>query len=157
MQLINLVSPFTFGVNSLDLGQIKYNFALRHYLTSFGTDLAVYNYFSYRKINIIFTTHFYKNYYKTWPGFEFSLVDIELFKGRLLLNSDTHVFYQPSGLLFFSGMPDFGYSLSTDIDLKIWPHWYLKIGLMTKTKGWVPGIVEQDKANSIYAGLRMNF
>lgn len=153
MQLVNFISPFLLGINSIKIGQTKYNFAFRYFLTSFGTDMTIYNYLQRNKLNLIIATHFYKNYDNVFPGLELQIIDYSLWSGKVLLNTDTQVFTQPKDFSYTTSSAMTGISTISDISLKTLKNTYLKVGIMAKTKGWIPGIVQQDGAFSITFGI----
>jgi hypothetical protein len=58
-QFANYISPMMFGFRSLPLGHtdIRWNFAFRHLLTSFGTDLSFKVFLNINTLNFIVVYH----------------------------------------------------------------------------------------------------
>jgi len=157
MQILNIISPFTIGINKINIGSLKYNFAFRYYLSSFGTDIAFYNYFKVNKLNLIIAPHFYKNYNKLFTGFELEVFDLTFFSNKVLLNSNFQLFSQPKDLYFFANTKFLGYSIKANLNVEIYKNLYLQLGLINKSRGWVAGIVFQDKIFSFYSGISLRF
>ncbi len=153
MQLINFLSPFLLNVKGFNIGQTRYNFAFRYFLTSFGTDLAIYNYLQHNKLNLVIGTHLYKNYYNVFPGLEIHFMDYNLWSNKLFVSSDIQVFTQPKDFNFTTASLMFGLSTNTQISIKIHKHIHIRLGILAKSKGWVPGVVQQDKAFNILASI----
>ncbi len=153
MQLVNFVSPFLFNINGFKLGKIKYNFAFRYFLTSFGSDFVLYNYIQHNKLNFVIGSHFYKNYHNLFTGIELLINGLDLISNNILLNADLQVFTQPKDLSFTTTKSMLGISSNLELNIRLSKRAYISLNLLGKTKGWVPGVVEQSKAINLLGGL----
>ena len=157
MQLINFISPFLLNINGFTYGQLKFNFAFRYFLTSFGSDLTIHNYLKTNRLNLIISTHFFHNYNKTFPGLELQVVDYSFFHKHLILNTDFQIFAQPKNFDFHTQEPMFGSSATINMGIKALPHTFIRLGITAKTKGWVAGIVQQTETLNGFLGLTYRF
>jgi hypothetical protein len=162
LSLLNYVSPMLYGFNSFPLGNsgIDGNFALRHYLTSFGTDIPVQILLKRRPFNMIFTYHSYTNYEHYFPAVEAELLDFPvrfmpnfglLFSPRVLLGM------QPKDQVFMTGEPEFLGLLGCRVDFAVSKHFFPYIDMSIKTDGWIAGNEYLERNISIKAGLSMRF
>ena len=76
-QFINYVSPMMFMFRSLPLpnSDIRWNFAFRHILTSFGTDLSFNFFLKIDKFNFVVINHSYQNYEHYFTALEVEMID----------------------------------------------------------------------------------
>ncbi len=153
-QLTNLVSPFLFGINRIHMGKIDYNFAFRHFLTSFGWDLAIYNFIQKQNLKLLITPHLFSNYYRFFPGLEGEIQDISLLNNRALITPRLMLFLQPDNLDFYSHLSRPGLFLGINTSVRLNKHFYLQADFDLKTAGWVPGIVNQNKGFDFRLGIR---
>lgn len=158
LDLINLASPMSFGFTRFRLanaenGAYYGNFALRHYLTSFGDDISLDLYLQAPWGNLYTTLHSYNNYDHHFGGLEVGLVDFPLLDNRLLLGGTLMGWVQPKDHLFrtsegaFGGLVKARASYSTRY---VAP--YLEVGW--KSNGWVAGNVNLNDGFFMKAGLR---
>lgn len=168
VDLINCISPMMIGIARFDLGQrwngtLYGNFALRHYLTSFGDDNSIELLFQHIQpgcypLNAFVVLHNYNNYKHPFAGLEVGMVDLPLCRGRLLLSTKLHGWLQPDD--FFSSQTRPGGCLSLRLAANIRkdnnPYAlcipYIEVGY--KSAGWVAGNVYLDKTALVNAGIR---
>ena len=168
VDFINCVSPLMFGISRFDLGErwggrLYGNFALRHYLTSFGDDNSVELLFQLLRaerhpLNGYLVLHNYNNYRHPFVGLEAGIVDMPLWDGRLLLSSNLHGWLQPENFLASKGR--WGGSATLRLAVNLWrggSHYafcipYVEVGY--KTQGWVAGNVYLEATPIVNAGLR---
>jgi hypothetical protein len=78
LQILNLISPHMFFINSIKLNQnLRFNFGLFHYLTSFGYDAGSNFFVDYKHNKIFFALHNYHNLNNSFYGIEAQLIDKE--------------------------------------------------------------------------------
>lgn len=168
VDLINCLSPLMIGISRFDLGdhwggRLYGNFALRHYLTSFGDDNSLELLFQLLRperhpLNAYLVLHNYNNYQHPFAGLEVGLVDLPLWEGRLLLSPNLHGWLQPETFLTSQARPGGSVTLRLAANLKQGsdPYAlcipYLEVGY--KTQGWVAGNVYLDASPLLNAGLR---
>lgn len=142
LQYLNFISPFLIGVNRIKLNDhTAFNFAVRHYLTSFGQDATVDFMLDRNNKNWMLSLHAYQNKDGFFPGIEVGNHSLRFpvksknlevtTRGMLWLQPDGQEFYttkaQPGGLLQLRvGIP-FGKTFSAYAETE------------AKTAGWVAG------------------
>jgi hypothetical protein len=150
-----------YGVNSFPLGKtgIEWNFALRHYLTSFGSDTPVQILAKSAPFNMLFTWHNYQNYDNYFPAIEAELKDFPLRLGGLGLYLSPRILVgmQPAGQEFMTADPEFLGLLGLRADFGISKHFLPYIDLTAKTDGWVAGNEYLEAGASVRLGLSMRF
>lgn len=140
MQYLNFISPFLIGIDRIQLSEdTEFNFALRHYLTSFGYDLTSDFFIRHKDKNYLISLHKYTNKNGSYPGLELSVPYYQhnWKKKRLDIEQGIMLWMQPS--YFYSTNAKFGAQLSATARLSInnWLGYY--ISAEGKTKGWVAG------------------
>ena len=156
------------GIPRFDLGEhwggrLYGNFALRHYLTTFGDDNSLELLFQLLRhekhpLNAYLVLHNYNNYQYPFAGLEIGIVDMPLWEGRLLLSSNLNGWLQPE--TFFSRQAQPGGSVTLRVAANLrnddTPYAlcipYIELGY--KTPGWVAGNVYLDASPLLNAGLR---
>jgi hypothetical protein len=161
LQFLNYVSPMMFGIRSIPLGDSGYygNFAMRHYLTSFGYDISAQVYLKKSPFNMIFTYHSYLNYENYFPAIEAELVDYPLAMGKLQMYLSPRVLIgiQPKDQVFKTDRAEFLGLLGLRTDFNVSRHFLPYIDFAFKTNGWVAGN-EFLKANaSVRLGVSLRF
>jgi hypothetical protein len=159
LQMINFLSPMMFGIKSLPMGEFDGNFAMRHYLTSFGMDISAQVYLKKSPFNMIFTYHSYVNYENYFPAIEAELVDYPLALGKLkaYLSPRVLIGMQPKNQVFKTASPEFLGLLGLRADFNVSKHFLPYIDFAVKTNGWVAGN-EFLKANaSVRLGASFRF
>jgi hypothetical protein len=161
LQFLNYVSPMMFGIRSIPLGDSGFsgNFAMRHYLTSFGYDISAQVYLKKAPYNMIFTFHNYVNYQNYFPAIEAELIDYPFSIGKLDLYLSPRVLIgmQPKGQVFKTASPEFLGLLGLRADFNVSRHFLPYIDFVFKTNGWVAGN-EFLKANaSVRLGISLRF
>ncbi|MBP5189538.1 MAG: hypothetical protein J6031_01330 [Bacteroidales bacterium] len=168
VDLLNCISPLMIGISRFDLGdhfggRLYGNFALRHYLTSFGDDNNIELLFQLlrserRPLNTYVVLHNYNNYRHPFGGLEIGVVDLPLWSGRLLISSNLHGWVQPEDFRTSRAFP--GGSATLRLAANLWNTGncyalcipYIEVGY--KTRGWVAGNVYMESTPMLNAGLR---
>jgi hypothetical protein len=157
LQILNFVSPHMFFVNSIKLNQnLRFNFSLFHYLTSFGYDVGS-NFFVEHKDNkIFFAFHNYHNLNNNFYGIETQLIDkaYKIGNKTVLLTPSVHLWTQPKNLEFRTSEAVFGGKVEIIASTKLGKIWQPYITVSAKTKGWVAGDVYQGSNLSGRFGIR---
>jgi hypothetical protein len=161
LQFLNYISPMMVGIRSIPLGDSGFygNFAMRHYITSFGYDISAQVYLKKSPYNIIFTLHNYANYRNWFPAVEAELIDYPFNIGKLELFLSPRVLIgmQPKGQVFKTVSPEFLGLLGLRADFNISKHFLPYVDFSFKTNGWVAGD-EFLKANaSVRLGVSLWF
>jgi hypothetical protein len=151
LQLTNLLSPFIFGKNAFYLNSgIKFNFALRHILTSFGYEIVAQSFIKGHS-NFIFSLHLYKNKHLTLPGFDFELYRQKAGKNTYI-TFNTILGLQPKNLLFYDkNFQALGY-VNLQIE-KYFRNFGIYSGLSFKTQGWIQGETYQTASANFRFGF----
>jgi hypothetical protein len=143
LSYLNYVSPLLFGFRSFPLGNSGFegNFALRHYLTSFGTDITISVFLKKKPFNMAFTYHNNQNYENYFPAIEAELVDYPLHIGKLemLLSPRVLIGMQPKDQEFRTNSPEFMGLFGLRVDYMASKHVFPYLDFSVKTRGWVAG------------------
>jgi len=161
LQFLNYLSPMMFGIRSIPLGDsgLDGNFAMRHYLTSFGFDVSAQAYLKKSPYNMVFTLHNYINYQNWFPAVEAELIDYPYNIGKLELLFSPRVLIgmQPKDQVFKTSTPEFLGLLGLRADFNVTKHFLPYVDLAFKTNGWVAGN-EFLRANaSVRIGASLRF
>jgi hypothetical protein len=160
--LINFVSPAMFGIRSIPLGKSgggSWNFALRHYYTSFGTDSLIDFYLKWKEYKFKFAFHNYINYENYFPAIEAAMIDypVKIAGLNLLVSPRVMAGMQPKDQQFKTSVPEFFGLLGLRTDIPVSKNIYIFCDLSAKTAGWVAGN-EAIKGNvSIAVGISARF
>lgn len=150
LQFINLASPFLIGINAIKLNNnIKFNFALHHYLTSFGYSFNS-QIFLKSHDNYLIDFYLFKNKNLLLPGIGF-----EIYKHKLknaFITYKTFLALEPSDLKYF----DNSFSPTGNVSI-MYEHFFhnygLYFGLNFKSKGWIPGELCQTSCANFNFGF----
>ncbi len=163
LQYLNLLSPAMFGFSTIKLkttekGSYYGNFAVRHLLTSFGTDISTNIMYQSPTRNYFFAYHHYQNYTTALPGIEMEIIDEPIkIKGKtILLSPKVMLWLQPKDQLFKTAQSEFGGLIGVSANYPLSKRIYLNIGISGKTNGWVMGNMYLKSNFSAIAGLRIN-
>jgi len=159
LQMLNFLSPMMFGIKSLPMGEFDGNFAIRHYLTSFGYDISAQVYLKKRPFNMVFILHNYANYANWFPAIEAELVDYPYNIGKLAMFLSPRVLIgmQPKGQVFKTGSPEFLGLLGLRIDFIVHKIIFPYLDFTVKTKGWVAGNEYLNANASVRLGVSFRF
>lgn len=155
-QLVNYFSPHLLGIRRIRLGKDMWgNFALRHYLTSFGDDFNIDLFFKHRTNNIYAVIHRYSNQNQRFGGVECQLIDkpIRVAKHPLLLTLRSMAWSQPQDQSFFANKGQLGGLAGVQIRTGAGKVWQPYVETEMKTAGWVAGHPYLDANVSVRAGL----
>jgi len=142
MQYLNFLSPFMLGIHRIHLnGETSFNFALRHYLTSFGYDLTADFFLNLKGKDYLVALHGYRNKERFLPGIEMELPAIHVWKlsdtQYWILYPAAVLWLQPGSFYSRSGHPGGLVRLRAAYPLN--SRWRLNATFEGKTKGWVAG------------------
>ena len=159
-QWANILSPMMLGVRSIDLGPngLKGNFAFRHNLTSFGTDMSLSVLLKNSDFNRVFTYHNYRNYKHFFPAIESERLDYPVSIGnniKMFLSYRLMVGIQPKEQSFTTSKCDFFGLIGGRADFRINDTFYPYLELSSKTEGWVAGNEFLNDNTNIRAGLSL--
>jgi hypothetical protein len=161
LQYLNYLSPMMFGIRTLPLGENgdEINFAMRHYLTSFGADIAAQVFLKIRPFNMAFTLHNYMNYQNYFPAVEAELVDFPLTIGKLdfFLSPRVLIGMQPQGQTFKTANPEFLGLFGLRVDFIAHRNIFPYIDFTAKTNGWVAGNEYLEANASVRMGVSLRF
>jgi hypothetical protein len=151
-----------FGIRSIPLGKTgggSWNFALRHYYTSFGTDSSIDFYLKQNKYKWKFAVHNYINYEHYFPAVEAELIDypVRIHGIELLVSPRVMAGAQPKDQQFKTGAPEFFGLLSLRTDVPISNNFYIFYDVTVKTAGWVAGNEDVKRSASIKLGISARF
>ncbi len=142
--LLNFADLNLFGIDELG-SKFKYNFSLRHHMTSFGYMLGANVFFKNEKVSGLFSPKFYRNKDHSYPGAE-----LELRNNWAWVKLGA--WQQPANQLYADDQKKLGGLL----EMQVTPLFnnfqpYLKISM--KSEGWVAGNLYLDKNVSLWLGL----
>lgn len=159
MQYLNLISPFMIGVNRIRLNDhTAFNFAVRHYLNSFGYDLTTDLFLELRNKQYLFAFHGYRNKNLFLQGVELSFPSLKIKnskKDNWTFQPALMIWMQPQDFYSDKGKP--GGLLRLKADRKLNNSWRIFGTLESKTRGWVAGNPFLQSNVSIRAGLSARF
>jgi hypothetical protein len=162
LSFLNYFSPLYYGFNSFPLGKtgIEWNFALRHYLTPFGSDVPAQILLKKAPFNMLFTYHSYQNYSNYFPAIEAELVEFPLQftpKFGLLLSPRVLLGIQPKDQQFKTSDPEFLGLLGLRVDFGLSRHVLPFVDFSAKTGGWIAGDEYLESNVSFKAGVSLRF
>jgi len=142
-QFINYVSPMMFMFRSLPFpnSDIRWNFAFRHFLTSFGTDLSFNVFLNIDKFNLAVIYHSYQNYEHYFPALEIEMIDFPILIKEFCLYFTPRLSFgiQPKAQDFFTSEIEFFGLIGSRFDFQIAKNWLPYFEFTAKTDGWVAG------------------
>lgn len=157
LDIFNFISPMMFGFERFRLGKGDYygNFAFRHYINSFGSDVALDLYFQapQHKLNLYSTIHTYHNAGNHFGGLELGLIDLPLLNDRMQVGGVVMGWVQPKDMLFKTAEGTFGGLVKARVNYHgrvVSP--YAELGW--KSSGWVAGNANLGSGPFCRAGLR---
>lgn len=158
LSFLNLIDPFLFGrdefkgIGLFGETEANYNFKLRHDLASFGNSISSQFFYDSYLIKSHATLFLFQNYKHTFPGLEVNLLDVALssnwtvdIRGQIWQQPRDFLFDTSSGVVGGLGGVKFAYSGLGRL------HPYFNI--IGKTRGWVSGIVDQDRSLETILGF----
>jgi hypothetical protein len=161
LQILNYLSPMMLGIRTIPFGDTGFegNFALHHYLTSFGMDISAHVFLKKAPFNMVFILHNYANYEHYFPAIEAELVDYPLTIGKL------HMFFSPRILIgmqpqeqkFKTASSEFLGLFGLRVDFMTHKNIFPYIDFAAKTDGWVAGNEFLDSNVSIRLGVSLRF
>ena len=161
LSYLNYASPLLYSFNSFELGDsgFLWNFALHHYLTSFGGDVSATMFLKKGAFNMAFALHNYFNYQNYFPAVEAELVDYQLNLGKLgfLLSPRVIIGMQPKDQVFKTSSPEFLGLFGLRVDYMASRHFLPYLDFIVKTDGWVAGNEYLSSSASVRLGVSMRF
>jgi hypothetical protein len=159
---LNIFSPMLYGFNAFALGPSGFeaNFALHHYITSFGSDVPVQVFLRKAPFNMLFTYHSYQNYSGYFPAVEAELFEFPLRltpKFGLLLSPRALLGVQPKNQEFRAADPEFLGLFGLRADFATGKHLLPFIDFSVKTAGWVAGNEYLGTNASVKLGVSMRY
>lgn len=160
-QFASYISPMLFGFSNLPFGKsdMRWNFAFRHFLTSFGTDLSFNFFLKADKYNLVFNYHSYQNYANYFPAIEVEMIDFPINRNNfgMYLSPRIALGIQPKDQVFFTSEKDFFGLIGSRFDFRVAKNWFPYFEIVAKTKGWVAGNEYLGKNVSCRMGLSARF
>jgi hypothetical protein len=138
---------------------IRWNFAFRHFFTSFGTDLSFRFFMGMDNLNFIATYHNYQNYKHIFPAIEFEIVDYPVQIGNLgmYVSPKLIIGMQPKEQNFFTSEAEFFWLFGSRVDFQLHKHWLPYMEFAVKTNGWVSGNEYLGKNINCKIGISARF
>jgi hypothetical protein len=142
LQYLNFISPSMIGINRIKIGDnTGFNFATRHYLTSFGNDINLDLFIDHRSKMWLVGLHAYQNKEKLFPGLELQRQGLITPLGKRELITDLRAMFwmQPKDESFYAldGKAGGLIQFRTHFSLSRYLSFYLDCE--AKTNGWVAG------------------
>jgi hypothetical protein len=159
--MVNYLSPMMFGFRSLPFGDtdIRWNFAFRHFLTSFGTDLSFEMLVNIEKFNFVAAYHNYQNYEHIFPAIEIEMVDYPVKVKNMNMYISPHIMagIQPKQQGFRTSEAEFFGMIGSRADFQITRQWLPYIEVTAKTNGWIAGNEFMESNISTKLGISARF
>ncbi len=161
MQYLNFISPFMIGINRININKhTAFNFAVRHYLNSFGYDLTTDFFVDFKGKEYLVALHGYSNKNLFLPGVEVELPRIEI---RKKSNNNNYWTFHPNAMLwmqpddFYSTEGRLGGLIRLRAAYSLNSTWKIYTTVETKTKGWVAGHPYLEPNFGIRGGVYAQF
>lgn len=157
---MNYLSPALFGFSKIRINKnIAVNFAMRHFLTSFGDDRAIDLMVHYKKYKLIATPHLFENKNKIFPGLEVKLYDypFKYWNQSFKVKQRIFLWTQPKGQKFETTESAFGGLWETRLELEKYSWFNPYIEISGKTNGWVAANQYLTSNFSTRIGFAMRF
>ena len=158
LDVFNFISPMMFGFSRFRLAQTEHgsyygNFAFRHYLTAFGSDVSLDLYLQAPRYNLYASLHTYHNYKNHFGGIEVGLVDFPLLNNHMQIGGAVMAWVQPKDMLFFTATGTFGGLIKARLNYHYrFLNPYAELGW--KSKGWVASNANLNDGFFLRAGIR---
>lgn len=161
LSLLNLLDPFLvskpyfIGTNPFNEKQIKWNFTVRHHLTSFGYCIGTNLFFQQDQYNLLTSFRLYSNRSHSFPGFGLELLRFpaDLFSKTLSISSRIELWLQPEEQAFQTSSSEPGGLISLKTAYPLSKNIESYIEIEGKTDGWVAGNVYLDDNFSVRIGI----
>jgi hypothetical protein len=158
--LINFISPQMLGRDEYKstIGSsptvVRWNFALMHYLTSFGTSTELRLFTSFSGYNWTSAFRLYRNETLYLPGIELNIVRYKVKSLPLLIDAGVTFWQQPKDQMFHEKNSKLGNSLKLKVAYPINKRYEFYVTAMEKSKGWQAGAVSLDRSFECIAGMQ---
>jgi hypothetical protein len=156
-QLLNFISPMNFFINSIKVNDnLRFNFGLQHFLTSFGDDTGGRLLVNYKTINLYFAYHNFQNKNHTFPAIEARIINypVQIKNKNLFITANTTIGVQPKAQSFLSNKNEFLGQVGIQIEYPISKNFLPYLTFNTKTNGWIAGNPFLENKTSIQLGLK---
>jgi len=158
---LNLLSPQMFGFDGfhgtdpITRHPCRWNVAVTHHLTSFGTATGIHLFYKQGKTNLGFTYNSYLARYKYWPGLSVELVRYAIGVGgkTLAVSGSASAWLQPAEQRFASTKAQAGYGLALGAAYPLTRQLAWSLEGEAKSKGWVAGNVYLEPAVQARTGI----
>jgi len=158
---LNLLSPQMFGFDGfrgtdpITHRPGRWNVAVTHHLTSFGTATGIHLFYKQGKTNLAFTYQSYLAKNKCWPGLSLELVQYPMAVGRktLAVSGSASVWLQPTEQRFASTKAQAGYGLALGAAYPLTRYLAWSLECDAKSKGWLAGNVYLEPAVQARTGI----
>ena len=151
--LFNLASPFLFFKNGFSISQnVKYNLSLGYTMSPFGDFIDQYIWLSIKEQNFMLYFRQHQNKENWFPAAGVGIYDLPLGK-RFRTDANIHVWNQPKELSFNETSGFWGGAFDISLRYLITPNFgerlkriSFDIGILAKTKGFMPEEMEMDRS-----------
>jgi hypothetical protein len=156
MQYLNYISPFMIGINRIPIGKnTAFNFAVRHYLNSFGYDLTTDFFVDHKGKQFLLSLHGYSSKNLFLPGIEMEWAPVEIRQSknnnRWSIQPSVMFWMQPDD--FYASKGNAGGLLRVKTAYSMNDQWKIYTTVEGKTKGWVAGNPFLDANFSVRTGI----
>lgn len=155
---VSLINPILYGYDRFTLKNIKYNFMLQHFMTSFGYLIDLRLFAEYRGQAYYLTIHNHRSPERYFPGLSVEYPGIEPFSGLALsFDVNASVWDQPYKLRFDQSSSRTGGLISVKARYHMHQTWQPYVSAAIKTEGWAAGYVDQSASSRVIAGMMASF
>lgn len=164
LQFLNLLSPALYSFYRIRLrsdssGTYYGNFAIRHILTSFGSDISTNIMLQTPLRNFFFAYHLYQNYNHSFHGLEIEVIDEQIVvkNKTLLLSPGLMIWSQPEDQSFTTSKSAIGGLATLTANYPITRALYFQLSMTAKTPGWAMGNMYLDANYTVSSGIALQF
>ncbi len=151
--LFNLASPFLFFKNGFSISpNVKYNFSLGYTMSPFGDFIDQYIWLNIKEQNFMLYFRQHQNKENWFPAAGVGIYDLPL-GNRFRTDANIHVWNQPKELSFNETSGFWGGAFDISLRYLITPNFgerlkriSFDIGILAKTKGFMPEEMEMDRS-----------
>ncbi|PKP39402.1 MAG: hypothetical protein CVT98_01950 [Bacteroidetes bacterium HGW-Bacteroidetes-15] len=162
--LLNLASPFLFFKNGFTISpNLKYNLTLGYTMSPFGDFIDQNIWLNIKGQNFLLYFRQHQNKENWFPAAGAGIYDLSL-GNRILFDGNIHVWQQPFGLSFTETKGFWGGAFDISLRYLITPNFgdrlkriSFDIGILGKTKGFMPEVMELERSIGGRFGMSLYF
>ncbi len=165
LSLLNLANPMLVGINNFRINEnLKANGGIGYTMAPFGgfMDENIWLMIkSKHKLHLYFRQ--FHNREKLFFGTGLKLFNHSLYRDKIILNSEFHIWNQPEDMNFRASKSDSGVGGAIDVGYRVLNNnnnassFYLNLGLSHKSEGFLPEYASLDKRTMLKLGFSLGW